>query len=493
MAIELIDAHCHAALATVAELRELENRAAKRSPRPLMAQAGLAIAQLAQALAPHARRIWIACGPGHNGGDGLEAAVHLHRAGFEVGVSLPFEVERLPHQALQAARQAQGAGVLIRRALPQDWLQSLSAYDLCIDALLGIGSTRPLQGALLECAQTMNQSPALTLAVDLPSGLQADTGHCEWDSTVHADHTLSLMRLKPGLLTGQGRDVCGQLWLDTLGTGDLLPPGPISMGCPPPLPARAHSSHKGSHGDVAIVGGDTGMLGASVLAAHAALHAGAGRVYWCPLQTTTGNPSLMPDCMQADWRALDLENLTVVAGCGGGAAIHEALPALLRRSARLVLDADALNAVAADARLQDLLGLRNARQPTVITPHPQEAARLLHSSTTEVQNNRLAAARSLARHWPACTVVLKGSGTVIAMGPERLHINPSGNARLAIAGTGDVLAGLLGARLHGTADVFTACCQAVWEHGWQAQSWPVDRALTASALAQSFRPPLPRP
>ena len=490
MAIERIDVHCQAALATVAELRELEVRAVTRSPRPLMALAGLAIAQLAQALAPHARRIWIACGPGHNGGDGLEAAIHLHRAGFEIGVSLPFELEGLPHQALQAARQAQAAGLQIQCEMSAAWLQGLSAHDLCIDALLGIGST--LQGTLLRCAQTMNQSPALTLAVDLPSGLQADTGDCEWESTVHADHTLSLLRLKPGLLTGQGRDVCGQLWLDTLGTTDLLPPGPMSMGRPAPPPARAHSSHKGSHGDVAIVGGDTGMLGASVLAAHAALHAGAGRVYWCPLQTTTGNPSLMPDCMQADWRALDLEKLTVVAGCGGGTAIHQALPALVRRSARLVLDADALNAVAADARLQEQLGLRSAQQPTVITPHPQEAARLLNASAAEVQHNRLAAARSLTRRWPACTVVLKGSGTVVAMGPERLHINSSGNARLAIAGTGDVLAGLLGARLQGGADVFTACCQAVWEHGWKAQSWPVERALTASALAQSFRPPLPR-
>jgi ADP-dependent NAD(P)H-hydrate dehydratase / NAD(P)H-hydrate epimerase len=480
-----------APLATVADLRALEVHAGALSPEPLMTLAGRAVAQLAQALAPHAQRIWVACGPGNNGGDGLEAALHLHQAGFEVCASLTVPLQALPPDAQAAGARALAAGVNIQHRVPLDWLQGLRAYDLCIDALLGIGNSRALQGMLLACVQAINQSPALTLAVDLPSGLQADTGHADMESTVHADHTLSLLRLKPGLLTGAGRDLCGQLWLDSLGT-DMLPlHSSLRMGCPPAPAARPHASHKGSHGDVAIVGGDQGMLGASILAAHAALHAGAGRIYWCPLSSPAGGPSTLPDCMQREVRSLALQDLCVVAGCGGGTAIAQTLPDLLTRSARLVLDADALNAIAGDAALQGLLFKRSAQRPTVITPHPQEAARLLQTSPAEVQRDRLGAALSLSRRWPGCTVVLKGSGTVVCQGAERLHINNTGNARLAVAGTGDVLAGLLGARLQSGVDPFEACCRGVWEHGRLAQTWPSNRALTASALAQALSPPVP--
>lgn len=489
MPITRIDAHSLAPLATVEALRALEARAAVQSPTPLMVLAGQAVARLAQALAPHARRIWVACGPGNNGGDGLQAALHLHLAGYEVCASLPMDPQDLPGDARAAAGRALAAGVTLRRALPLDWLQTLGTHDLCIDALLGIGGRRPPEGVWLDCVQALNQCPAPTLAVDLPSGLQADTGHCEWDSTVHADHTLSLLRLKPGLLTGAGRDVCGQLWLDSLGTEALPLPGTLRMGCPPAPALRRHTSHKGSHGDVAIVGGDLGMRGASVLAAHAALHAGAGRVWWSPLGPPAGQQGPMPDCMQREVSTLPLEDLCVVAGCGGGHAIGKVLPGLISRSARLVLDADALNALASDTVMQQLVARRCARQQaTVITPHPLEAARLLQTSALQVQHDRLSAARDLARRWPGCTVVLKGSGTVVAQN-ERMHINSSGNARLAIGGTGDVLAGLLGARLHDGVDVFEACCRGVWEHGWLAESWPAARALTASALALALRPP----
>ena len=488
MPITCIDAHSQALLATVETLRALEVRAAAQSTTPLMVMAGHAVARLAQALAPHARRIWVACGPGNNGGDGLQAALHLHLAGYEVCASLPSDPQDLPADARAAAGRALAAGVNIRRELPLDWLQTLGIHDLCIDALLGIGGRRPPQGVWLDCVLALNQCPAPTLAVDLPSGLQADTGHCEWRSTVRADHTLSLLRLKPGLLTGAGRDVCGQLWLDTLGTDALPLPDTLRMGRPPAPARRLHSSHKGSHGDVAIVGGDQGMRGASVLAAHAALHAGAGRVWWCPLGPAAGQQGPMPDCMQREVTTLPLQDLSVVAGCGGGTAIGKVLPDLISHTARLVLDADALNAVATDAGLQKLLAQRSAQRPTVITPHPQEAARLLNTSTAHVQQDRLAAAQALARRWPGCTVVLKGSGTLVAR-DERVHINSSGNARLAIGGTGDVLAGLLGARLQDGVDPFEASCRGVWEHGWLAQSWPADRALTASALALALRPP----
>lgn len=193
------------------------------------------------------------------------------------------------------------------------------------------------------------------------------------------------------------------------------------------------------------------------------------------------------DLMLRELDALDLPRLTVVAGCGGGRAITQALGRLLQYSARLVLDADALNRVAEDPWLQTLLQQRGLRQhPTVLTPHPLEAARLLDTQTAEVQAHRLESARQLARQF-GCCVVLKGSGTVIASPDQTLRINTTGNGLLATGGTGDVLAGLTGARLARCGDAWEAACNAVWTHGQTANDWPESVALTASRLAASLR------
>lgn len=227
------------------------------------------------------------------------------------------------------------------------------------------------------------------------------------------------------------------------------------------------------------------MSGAAVLAAQAALHAGAGRVMLCLLGPDT--PHLPPDLMRRSLEALDLPQLTVVAGCGGGQAIGAALGRLLQYSARLVLDADALNRVAQDPWLQGLLAHRTLhRQATVLTPHPLEAARLLGLSTAQVQADRLAAADQLAQRF-GCCVVLKGSGTVIAAPGRTPHINTTGNGLLAVGGTGDVLAGLTGARLAAHGNPWQAACDAVWTHGQLADTWPGDVALTASRLTERLR------
>jgi hydroxyethylthiazole kinase-like uncharacterized protein yjeF len=190
--------------------------------------------------------------------------------------------------------------------------------------------------------------------------------------------------------------------------------------------------------------------------------------------------------MQRDWQRLDLEQLHVVCGCGGGEAIRAHMPEVLQRSAQLVLDADGLNAVADDPALQNLLRQRAELKPTVITPHPLEAARLLKTSTAQVQSNRLQAAQNLATLFH-CTVVLKGSGSVIAAPGQTSRINTSGNGRLATGGTGDVLAGLVGARMAQGLGPFEAACRAVAQHGQLANDWPDDLPLTASALAQHLR------
>lgn len=493
-------------LFNTAATRRMEQQAASAlPPHTLMQRAGLAVARLAQALAPHARTVWIACGPGNNGGDGLEAAMHLQRDGRRVVVTWLGTPEHAPADARKSWERARATGVIWADVPPSN----MTAADLCIDALLGIGitstTTRTPDSRMLAMLTALHHSPAPVLAVDLPSGLDADTGQFAagfnppTPTTAHSSqktrHTLSLLTLKPGLFTASGRDAAGSVWLDDLGLSpDYEPPSAWLTG-PAKPPPRSHASHKGSYGDVAVVGGEglaargLGMTGAALLAASAALHAGAGRVLVALLdEGRMALDTTQPELMLRRFDALALEELTVVCGCGGGQAVRAVLPAVLARAARLVLDADALNALAADAALQSLVVNRSGRGlSTVLTPHPLEAARLLCTSAAEVQADRLHAAQQLARQWH-CVVVLKGSGTVIAAPGQTPAINPTGNARLATAGTGDVLAGMVGAGLANGratgADALRAATEAVYLHGLAADRWPAGCTLTAGALAR---------
>ncbi|MDD2711459.1 MAG: NAD(P)H-hydrate dehydratase [Simplicispira sp.] len=495
----------YALFGTAATQRLEQHCAAQLPPHTLMQRAGLAVAQLARALAPHARTVWIACGPGNNGGDGLEAAMHLQQQqqqqqqGPRVLVTWLGEPARTPSDAHQSWLRAQNAGVLFVDQAPPD----LGLLDLCIDALLGIGlapgDSRPPptpHSPLLTVLRQLQHSPAPVLAIDLPSGLQADTGQYAAGFApaatlaLSARYTLSLLTLKPGLFTGAGRDAAGTVWFDDLGCPSGAPTPSAWLTGPPPTAARQHASHKGSYGDVAVVGGEglqargMGMVGAALLAARAALHGGAGRVLVALLDGARLElDALQPELMFRHFDALALEQLTVVCGCGGGEAVHPVLAPVLARAARLVLDADALNAVASQVTLQICLRARSQRsQATILTPHPLEAARLLGTTTAAVQADRLGAAQQLAEHF-GCVVVLKGSGTVIAVPGLVPHINPTGNARLATAGTGDVLAGLLGARWASGASAHQAATAAVFDHGMAADHWPTGLALTAGRLA----------
>jgi hydroxyethylthiazole kinase-like uncharacterized protein yjeF len=350
------------------------------------------------------------------------------------------------------------------------------------------------------------QLGADVLAVDVPSGLNANTGQFQNKSNglhIQAKHTLQLLTAKPGCFTAHGRDACGTLWLETLGCEDLQKS--VKPAAQLNAPARKaskplHASHKGSFGDVAIVGGESvalrgmGMSGAVDLAASAALHSGAGRVMACYLPSDSNSALHTPvlaEVMQRNFAALNLKAGAIVCGCGGGEAVRQVLPKVLQESVHLVLDADALNAISKDPWLRDLLRLRATKKLfTVITPHPLEAARLLNTSSTEVQNDRILAAQNLAEDLK-CTVVLKGSGTVIAKTGQTSIINPTGNARLATGGTGDMLAGLLGARMAQGLSEFEAACTAVFEHGQLADDWRFSRlpTLTAGKLAELIRGP----
>lgn len=457
---------------------------ARCAPHTLMARAGLAAAKLALAVAPNARRVWVVAGPGNNGGDGLVAARLLHRQGWSVQVTLLGDAARLPADARAAHADAVAAGVPISDALP-DRLDA----DLVIDALLGLGATRAPGGALADAVARTNATPAPVLAIDLPSGLHADTGCALGDAVVKATHTLALLTLKPGLFTAHGRDAAGLVWFDPLGSD--LPTQPATAWLNGPMPAadRRHAQHKGSFGDAIVLGGDTGMGGAALLAARAALAAGAGRVYLGRLggdvhAVDAQRPELMPRSPESLLVPAMLVASTVVAGCGGGDAVAALLPSLLHHSARLVLDADALNAIAADASLAARVAARQARaQHTVLTPHPLEAARLLDVTTQAVQADRLAAAQRLADRLH-CTVLLKGSGSLIAAPGRTPAINATGNPRLATAGTGDVLAGWLGGHWaqQPDSDGFDAASATAWRHGRAAEHAPGSGPLLAADL-----------
>ena len=463
----------------IAATRQIEQAAALSLPsHALMQRAGLAVARLALALAPHAGTVWIACGPGNNGGDGLEAALHLQRWGKAPRVSWLGEVDKAPADALASLERARQAGVSISEFPAPTW-------DLAIDALLGIGSSRAPEQRLAQWISAMNGSSVPVLAVDVPSGLDADTGT---GLAVRARHTLTLLTVKPGLFTASGRDASGEVWYDDLDVAtnrnDVAPTAYLSSPAPP-MP-RMHASHKGSYGDVAVIGGATGMGGAALLAGSAALHGGAGRVFVCLLDATAMTvDAVRPELMLRPWDSLDLTTMSVACGCGGGEAVRSVLPKVLSAARALVLDADALNAIAADPQLQSQLKARATRsgRATVITPHPLEAARLLGRTSAEVQANRMAAARELAQRF-SCVAVLKGSGSITASPGELPVINFTGNAMLATAGTGDVLAGMVAARLAHGVPAFAAAQQAVHAHGACADHWPAGQALTAAELAR---------
>ena len=500
--------------------------AAHLAPYTLMHRAGEATARLALALAPHARTIWLACGPGNNGGDGLEAAVHLAAAGKNVYITLlQVKGKALPEDAAHALQRANAAGLAISSEPPP-------RYDLAIDALWGIGlrsdMALPPDSAAARCVHALLNTDSDVLSVDTPSGLLCNTGALAPAFAALAPpapqgrrFTLSMIGLKPGLFTHQGRDWAGEVWLAPLrndsnaikiddpaldrcsAEADLAcSAAPIHLVTRPQRRLQSQNTHKGEFGDVGVLGGAPGMEGAAMLASSAALHSGAGRVMLHLIGSTGARPSpLAPDIMVRGLSDLLAQRGALVCGCGGGTAIAAVLLQVLARSGPLVLDADALNAIAAAPALKQALAERATHGATVLTPHPLELARLLACTTAAIQADRISAARQAAQQLQ-CIVALKGSGTVIAAPDGSCAINHSGNARLSIGGTGDVLAGCIAAHLASLPSEAQAAhpplwtqtwqrvLNAVWLHGHVADTWDLQHraqpTLTASRLAEAL-------
>ncbi len=481
-------------LTSVADTRVLERHLCEvHTPaHALMARAGLSLARWVRACTPHARRVLVVCGPGGNGGDGLYAASYLREAGVDVQAWLVGRsADRRPSED-RPLEAAAAAGVPMKLQAPA----AGEEIDAVVDAVLGIGTRQPLASGFEDAVRAINayrERGATVLSADVPTGLDADHGTTA-GVTVQADATLSLLTLKVGLWTANGRRCSGEVWWDPLVEYELAAQSPRAWLAGLQSMRRTHrvrdpSDHKGSMGDVLLVGGASGMSGAAWLAARAALGAGAGRVYVHWLGEAPPVDGSRPELMR--WTqplgagdTARATRLTVVCGCGGGQEVREELPWVLAHSPRLVLDADALNVLAQDPQLQTQLQSRHRRgRPTVLTPHPLEAARLLGCTVADVQSDRLRHAQHLADHLQV-TVVLKGSGTVIACPGEVPRINSTGSATLASAGTGDVLAGWMGGWWSQSpqSQSLDVACAAVWLHGQAGQCPPVGSAQGFQAL-----------
>jgi len=475
----------------VADLRAIERAAVGA---PLMERAGLAAAGAArEELAGRVPRVLILAGPGNNGGDALVVARWLKRWFFDVTVAFHGDAGKLSDDAAAAHKAWRDAG----GALGTDWPEG-GEWGLIIDGLFGIGLTRPIGGVAARWIERANASGVRILALDIPSGLNADTG-VAYQPTIRAQATATFIALKPGLLTADGPDCCGLIGVHALGLdAAALAPGrrldwpSLASKLPGPLRRAQRNVHKGSFGTLGIVGGNDGMVGAALLAARGALHLGAGKI-WVGLAAS--NPPAVdwtqPELMlRRAHDVLEAGPTALVAGPGMGtdARARELLAYALRLPLPLVLDADALNLIAADPELAPLVAAR--AQATAITPHPAEAARLLATTTAAVQEDRLSAALALAAGFRA-GVVLKGAGSVLAFADGTWAINGSGNPGLASGGTGDVLAGMLGAFLAQGIGLREALALAVCLHGAAADALVAagvgPLGLAASELAPAAR------
>ena len=442
-----------------AGLRTLEAAAGNL---PLMQRAGLAAADLASTLLHDSQvPVLILAGPGNNGGDAFEAGMHLLQRFCDVRLVCNGKASALPADAAAARRRFLDAGGRELGKIPPD-----TPWGLIIDGLFGIGLQRDIEGhyaELIAAANTLATTQGCpVLALDCPSGLDADTGTVR-GVAIRASHTLTFIAGKPGLLTADGPDHCGELHTATLDldAATLLAPEGETIGRElfvDLLHPRLRNSHKGSNGSAGILGGATSMVGATFLAGRAALQIGAGRVYLGLIdpQAPAFDP-MQPELMLRSASSLLTTPLTALV-CGPGMGTEAAQVALIEAAAALdmplLLDADALNLLASEGNLEIAIATRTA--PTLLTPHPAEAARLLDSSVAAVQADRIAAACEIAAQFNA-HVALKGCGTVVATPDGRWRINTTGNPGMGSAGMGDVLTGGVVALL--------------------AQGWPAEAAL----------------
>lgn len=450
-------------LYTAQQCRDLDRRAIEQFSIPgfsLMSRAGNAVVEAARASYPASNSWLILCGAGNNGGDGYVIARLAHEFGVKTRVVALSDPGSLEGDAAQAfARYQEMCGA------PLSWPAEIPDHiNLVVDAMLGTGLDRPVEGDYRAAIEAVNQLDCSRIAVDIPSGLSADTGAI-MGCAVHAHLTITFIGKKRGLYTADGPEQSGRIIFDRLEVPTRVygvedPPGPAAPGSSEPRPGhllnidylashlkrRARNSHKGQFGHVLVVAGDIGMSGAARLAAEGALRSGAGLVTVATHPEhaailNLGRPEMM---VQAVSNAPELlaasERATVIAlgpGLGTGPWGEALFAACFNDERPLVLDADGLN----------LLALEPAtRENWVLTPHPAEAARLLACDTRDVQADRVGSALALARRYQA-VIILKGCGSVVAAPDGSWDICALGNPGMSTGGSGDVLTGVVAAML----------------------------------------------
>lgn len=410
------------------------------------------------------KHIAVYCGSGNNAGDGYVLAQLAHEEGYSVIVYQCKAIEELPFAAQHSALLAIAAGVECQSAdEPLD-----SDIELIVDALLGIGLKGPVQGSIASAINQINSSGLPIVSLDVPSGLNANTGQVE-NYCVKATATITFIAKKLGMYTADGSDYCGEIHCRHLQLQSsiakytpraiLLEPEVLTL----PLPARRKNSHKGHYGHVLVIGGGSGMPGAVTLAAKAALRSGAGSV---TVATSPEHVSailpLIPEAMV--WgvsTAKELELLIAHAtvcvvgpGLGDSEWARSLFLAAMTSQLPMVIDASALRLLAENPQVDD---------NWILTPHPGEAASLLSCSTSEIQNDRYQAAQAI-QHQYGGVVVLKGNGTILQTVERNTFVCTKGNPGMASAGMGDILSGIIAGQCAQGVSLSDAAKLGIWIH-----------------------------
>lgn len=441
---------------------------------------------------PEARKILVICGGGNNAGDGYVLARYAHEEDRQVEVGYLQDPEKLKGDARTAYQDLVECGC---KPVAFDEFQ-LNDADIVVDALLGTGLDRDVEGAMATAIAAINDSMLPVLAIDIPSGLHADTGRV-MGVAVKADVTPSFIGLKQGMFTNNGEEYSGKILFNDLevpeeayrllGQHDvsrLLLQDQLHL-----LRPRQRNAHKGEFGHVLVIGGDSGYLGAARMAAEAAMRVGAGLVSVATREAhaatlSSERPEIMAHGVESVKALSPLLKRATAVAIGPGLGQSEWAQTLLARAMEtdlpLVIDADALNLLANDSR---------SANNWVLTPHPGEAARLLGTTTASIQSDRYEAARQL--HEKFCgPVVLKGSGSIVADSHGRLSVCAAGNPGMSSGGMGDVLTGVIAGMIAQQLDINEATRLAVSLHAEAADAAAAvdgERGLLATDLLPYLR------
>jgi NAD(P)H-hydrate epimerase len=477
------------ALHSAAQVRDLDARliAAGTPGFDLMQRAAHAAWRALRRRWPEARQLTVLVGRGNNAGDGYLIAALAQRAGWQVSALAVGDASALTGDAASAYQEALGAGVNV---LP--WGQQ-PLVGILVDALLGTGLNGNVREPYTNAIECINDSGLPVMAVDIPSGLCANTGRT-LGLAVHADLTVTFIGLKIGLFTGDAPELVGELVFDDLqADAAIVAQTPVSIKRLdtfnlPRLAPRSRTAHKGMFGRVLVVGGDLGFGGAALLSTESTLRCGAGMVTLATRPehvsaALTRFPEVMTAGIQSANQLMALIEPASVLVVGPGLGQHSwgrsLLSAVASAARPQVWDADALNQLAA--------GSVSLPSGCVITPHPGEAARLLGVSTQEIQADRPASAMALAKKYNA-VCVLKGSGSLIASPEGDLALADHGHPAMATGGLGDVLSGVIGALMAQKMPAFDAACLAVWLHALAGEKCGASgRGMAAADLIPVIR------